>query len=70
MSTTLDLPAGGSATLILAGTVGPFVGAFGVSAEISVPPGDFNDEDSDDNLATDIDTDPQFIFHNGFEAQP
>lgn len=70
VSTTLDLPAGGSATLMLSGTVGPFVGAFGVSAEISVPPGDFNDEDSDDNLATDIDTDPQHIFHDGFEAQP
>lgn len=67
VSTTLDLPARSSATLILAGTVGPFVGAFGVSAEISVPPGDFNDVDSDDNFATDIDTDPLYLFHDGFE---
>ncbi len=67
---TLDLPAGGSATLFLAGTVGPFIGAFAVSAEISVPPGDFTDVDSADNLATDIDTDPLYLFHDGFETLP
>lgn len=61
-----DLPALGSATLKLSATVGPFHGAFGVSAEIAVPEA-FGDINSDDNIASDIDTDSRVIFTDGFE---